>query len=219
MYGVITGDIVGFTKLTVKDRNHLLDILQRIIAKVNESGYKKIEFQMYRGDAFQLIIPQAVYSLRIALLIRLGLIASRITFNYPSERKNSVWDARLSIGIGEIDYIKENLSLSDGEAFHYSGRMFDMLKKSDRLAVRTPWQETNAELEVECFMADTIIRRLSGKQASITYQYMLENITQKNLAEDMGISPQAINKSLQQGGNALQEFIKRFETLMEKHNQ
>lgn len=215
--GVITGDIVGFTKLTVNDRDKLIKTLNGIIDTYNDgiAPVMKIKFEVYRGDSFQVVIPEAENSLKVALLIRLGLISAR-TANYPSSLKPNIWDARLSIGIGTVDSARESISLSDGEAFHNSGRAFDLLKKSDRLIVRTPWEEINNELNVESFMADTIIRRLSEKQTEITYQYILGNSTQKSLAEELGITPQAVNKSLQQGGNALLEFIRRFEFLIKK---
>lgn len=214
-YGIITGDIVGFTKLEIAERSELIDALLAIIGRINHHKEipDQVKFEMYRGDSFQVGIPKAEDSLRVALLIRLGLIASRTTL-HSSVRRSNTWDARLSVGIGSVDYIKDSLSFSDGEAFRYSGRSFDLLKKSDRLIIRTPWTEINQELDVECFMADTIIRRLSDKQVKITYQYISENSTQKLVAEEMGITPQAVNKSLQQGGSALQEFIKRFEVLI-----
>lgn len=176
IYGIITGDIVGFTKLEEEEKDSLVEILHQTINEISsqESRTGTIEFEMFRGDSFQVKVSNAKDTLRIALLIRLALIAAREDFKHSSSReKLSTWDARLSIGIGSINYVKETINLSDGEAFRYSGRAFDSLKRSYRLIVRTPSEDTNEEFDIECLMADTIIRKLSDKQAKITYKYLL----------------------------------------------
>jgi hypothetical protein len=218
IYGIITGDVVGFTKLDRENRDNLIDALKKTIDDISyrEGKERTLAFEMYRGDSFQIKVTTAKDSLRVALLIRLRLISARESFKNSSSRKISTWDARLSIGIGSIDFAKETISTSDGEAFRYSGRAFDSLNKIDRLIIRTSNQEMNEEFDVECFMADTIIKKLSDKQAKITYGYLLEENTQKFIAEKMGLTPQAVNKSLQLGGIALHKFIERFERLIER---
>lgn len=215
IYGIITGDVVGSTKLNGEDRNSLIEILKQTIDKISSKEEKALEFEMYRGDSFQVKVAHAKKTLRVALLIRLGLIAARENFN-SSSRKNATWDARLSIGIGSIDFVKETINISDGEAFRLSGRALDSLSKIDRLTIRTSNQGVNDEFAVECFMADTIMKRLSANQAKTAYSYLLEESTQKFIAEKMNLSPQAVNKSLQHGGMALHKFIERFETLIER---
>lgn len=216
IYGVITGDIVGSTKLDEEDRDGLVEVLNRTITEISsrENGNNALEFEMFRGDSFQVKATKAEDSLRIALLIRLGLISARENFKNSSSKKTSTWDARLSVGIGSIDYIRDTINISDGEAFRYSGRAFDSLKKADRLIIQTSDMRMNEEFAVECIMADTIMKRLSDKQAKITYKYLLEESTQKSIAEKLNVTPQAVNKSLQHGGNALQVFVERFEMLM-----
>lgn len=220
--GVITGDIVGSTKFDHSNREVFLIALNKTIAEANQyfEPSEKIISQIFRGDSFQILLPKAEDALRLAILIRLGLILIKDTYTYTNinSKKPIEWDARVSVGIGSLDYINEDILLSDGEAFHNSGRAFDKLKKS-RLTVRTPWEDLNEEFEVECFLADVIIKRLSGKQAEITYNFLLRKITQKKLAKELGLKPQNINKSLSYGGIALEEFIKRYETLIRRNGR
>mgnify|MGYP001004445885 CR=1 FL=1 len=219
IYGIITGDIVGSTKLSKEDRDNLIENLNQIIAEIasSEETDKAIEFGIYRGDSFQVKVTDAKSTLRVAMLIRLGLMCSQERLQISTLKKSSIWDARLSIGIGTIDYLRETINISDGEAFRYSGRAFELLKRTDRLIIRTSNKDLNDEFDTECFMADTILRRLSDNQARITYKYLLREETQKSIAEKLKVTPQAVNKSLQYGGNALRVFIKRFEVLIEKY--
>lgn len=218
IYGIITGDIVGSTKLNKEDRDHLNEVLKKTIDEISsmEGEDRALEFEMFRGDSFQIKVTNAKESLRVALLIRLGLISARDDFQAATSRKSSTWDARLSIGIGTIDYVKKTINISDGEAFRYSGKAFDSLNRTNRLIIRTSNEKINEEFEIECFMSDVIIRRFSDKQAKITYRYLLEEGTQKSIAQKMGVTPQAVNKSLQHGGNALHAFIERFKMLIER---
>ncbi len=218
IYGIITGDIVGSTRLSREDRDNLIQNLNQTMAELSSTDEtdKAIDFEIYRGDSFQVKVTNAKDTLRVALLIRLGLMCSREQLQASTTKKSSTWDARLSIGIGTIDYLRETINISDGEAFRHSGRAFELLKRADRLIIRTSNKDLNAEFDTECYMADTILRRLSDNQARITYKYLLREDTQKSIAEKLKVTPQAVNKSLQYGGNALRVFIERFEVLIER---
>lgn len=214
MYGVITGDIVDSTKINTKYRNNLIKAIERVVADANKyvEG-NRIKLEIFRGDSFQLLVPNAKKSLRVAILLRLGLKKIGIV----KGEKNMSCDARVSVGVGTIDYKKNNISTSDGEAYHNSGRAFDSLKKSSQLIIRTSWTNLNEEFDVECMLADIIIKRLTIKQAEITYLYLLKEINQKQIADELGIKPQNVNKLLSYGGNPIEGFIKRYEKLIAEH--
>ncbi|MDE6871416.1 MAG: hypothetical protein K2J62_04745 [Bacteroidales bacterium] len=60
-------------------------------------------------------------TIKLAILLRAGLR------HYTPSKKEGIWDAKVSIGIGAVDFISNEIITSDGEAFLYSGRKFDKM--------------------------------------------------------------------------------------------
>lgn len=89
--------------------------------------------EMYRGDSFQVVVDNPELALSVAIALRAKLKAS-------TPDKSEVWDARLSLGIGDVSFASGNILTSDGEAFRLSGRAFDNIGKK-RLCISTPWAE------------------------------------------------------------------------------
>ncbi|MDE5989149.1 MAG: SatD family protein [Duncaniella sp.] len=185
--GVITGDIVGSTFNTGGERAQLLSGLQTIANDISELMPLKME--LFRGDSFQIVADDPEDSVKIAVLFRAAL--KGLT---PAEARH-LWDARVAVGIGTVDYESERIGLSDGEAFRLSGRELDSIGKK-RLVVTTPWSEINDELSVSTSFADDIITAWTRVQAEITYWKIAENKAQKEIAEQFGRTPQNISKIL-----------------------
>lgn len=206
--GVITGDIVGSSLIRLDLRTFLLEAMRRIVSDLSAVSPLNIEF--YRGDSFQIVADVPAEALRVAVLIRAGLRGST-----PADSGNP-WDARLSLGVGGISYYADNVVLSDGEAFQYSGKGFDEMGKR-RLFVRTMWQVVNDELEVSTAFADEVISSWSVPQAQVIYDSLLYGMSQKAMAAKSGKTPQNVSKLL----NAAEEdliklYIKRYNTLINK---
>lgn len=106
---VITGDIVRSEFIGLDKRGELLKALQQVCEELQKFSPMKME--IYRGDSFQIVMERPEVSLKVATLIRSYLISKT-----PQGEKN-IWDARISIGIGEIDYVSTSIVVSDGEAF------------------------------------------------------------------------------------------------------
>jgi hypothetical protein len=126
-------------------------------------------------------------------------------------------DARISIGIGEIGYFKDSIPVSDGEAFHNSGRAFDSLSRSSRMVVVTPMEVVNDELRTECVLADHIVSRMTDKQSRVAYRYLIGTGTQRDLAAELNMSPQLVSRLLSYGGGVMKDFVHRFEKLVKDH--
>lgn len=187
--GVITGDIVNSSKiLEAGQRDKLLQIMYQTIEDLKQSFEEPhIRIDIFRGDSFQILTKEAFQSIVFAVMFRACLIAN--------STKEIRWDARLGIGIGEGEYLVDRVSESDGEAFHLSGKAFDNLGKGQSMSVLTPDKDFNLELKVSTAFADDIISNWTSAQANIFYQLrMNSNITQKQLATTMDITPQAISK-------------------------
>lgn len=204
--GVITGDIIDSTQIEAKDRELLLTTLRNIVNDAER--WSEIRLEIFRGDSFQLIVNNPIEALRVAIFIRVGLQKSS-----PTSTK---WDARIALGIGAITFDQERSVIeSDGEAFRNSGREFDELGKSKRLAIKTPWEEFNREFKVNTTFADELISSWTILQAQAIYLSLLTEKTQKELATELDKSPQAFSK-LMIGAKVylIDLYLKRYEEVM-----
>lgn len=181
--GVITGDLVNSTKIAREWRQTVVDALNECVSDF--ISITPIKIEMYRGDSFQLVIDHAEQTLSVAIALRAKLRAST-----PMEK--NIWDARLSIGIGNIYFETENIVTSDGEAFRLSGRAFDNIGKK-RLCISTPWTEFNAMMELNTKFADELISSWTARQAKIAYHSILFLKSQKEMAKELGMSRQNLN--------------------------
>lgn len=205
--GVITGDIVDSTLIPIECKPTVIEILDAVIADFSTSVI--VNYEMFRGDSFQVVVDNKDYALSVAIAIRAALRA-----NTPKGQEP--WDARIAIGIGEVSFQSSSIVTSDGEAFRLSGREFDNLGKR-RLSIVTPWEDVNEELKLSTSFADDIISKWTVKQAEVIYARIFTNVTQKELAEKLNMSIQNISKHLNIAkSNLINSFIERFKELMNK---
>lgn len=119
MKAVITGDIINSRKVdTVIWMGDLKDIL-------NTYGNEPKNWEIYRGDSFQLVID-AIDAVEIALLIKATI------------KQHKTLDVRIAIGIGTVDYTADKVTESNGIAFVNAGECFERLKKQT-LGIQSPW--------------------------------------------------------------------------------
>lgn len=168
--------------------------------------------EMYRGDSFQIVVDKPDYALAVAIALRAKLKAMT-----PS--KQQLWDARLSIGIGDISFESDNIVTSDGEAFRLSGRSFDNIGKK-RLSISTTWSDFDKDMELVTRFADDIITSWTAKQAKVVYQAILFPKLQKDLAEDLGMTRQNFNYHWSSAkGQLILDYVEYFKSLIAKYNK
>src|SRR5690606_30888747 len=129
MIAVITGDIVNSKK---QQPQNWLKPLKEIF---KQYGKEPKNWEIYRGDSFQLEIAQAEESLRACLKIKSSI----------KQEKNL--DVRMGIGLGNKNYTAKKINESNGEAFVNSGEAFEGLKKST-LAIKSPWEDIDRQLNL-----------------------------------------------------------------------
>lgn len=171
-----------------------------------------VKIEMYRGDSFQVIVDNAEHTLAVAIALRAKLKAI-------TPDGSSVWDARVSIGIGSVSFESDNILISDGEAFRLSGRAFDKIGKR-KLSISTPWLEMNYALDLDTRFADELISSWTAKQAKVVYHSILFLKTQKDMAEDLGMTRQNFN--FHWGTSKTQlilDYIDYFKTLLAKYHR
>ena len=202
---VITGDIVGSSQIKPEYRKA---ILERLNTMKNElQNISPFSMELFRGDSFQLLVQDPTQAAKIAILLRAGLI----------NKDNGMWDAKISLGIGEIEFLSDSIVTSDGEAFQYSGRQLDSMGKR-RLAVKTPWEDINKELDVLTAFVDDIITGWSSKQAGMIYLILKADTPKKEVAEFIGTSVQNVRNVLSTAKETLvRAYINRYSEIINQN--
>ncbi len=112
---VITGDIVQSQSLNDTAFNAVISTLKTQCQHYAEAY--DCNFDIYRGDAFQLITKEPVYAMDIAVGLRLALKA-----HTPSV------DMRISVAVGNATFRADEVRTGTGSAFVMSGRGLDNIK-------------------------------------------------------------------------------------------
>lgn len=229
LYSVINGDIIGSTRLDADQHafylTELKNLFDELKKKKKDLGIAKA-FEIYRGDSFQGALDKPEVSLKVLLLIRsfIRMTSARYEKKKTRSRKapaslSSAFDARLVVGIGKITKLETRLLESDGEAFHRSGRLIDSIKKSGQnIAIETPWENLNQELDVFCGLLDSVVSRWSSPQAEVVY-LSLKGLNQTQIAALLKTSIPAVNQRLRTANwHSVYKLIVLFETLINKKN-
>ncbi|MEI9921521.1 MAG: hypothetical protein WDO14_22440 [Bacteroidota bacterium] len=184
MIAVLTGDIVSSRKAPDKK---WLARLSEVIEK--KSSLKKApKWTIFRGDGFQIELPEPEKALQVALIIRSGLRS------VPQLFEQGI-DARIGIGIGEKEFTGKSISESDGQAYQLSGGVLDSLKNDKyKLHIKTPWPEVDLAINVALQLASVVIDDWSLAESEIAWLWLTEGKTQVEMAKKLKITQPAIHK-------------------------
>ncbi|MBN1272437.1 MAG: hypothetical protein JXB26_09210 [Candidatus Aminicenantes bacterium] len=210
---VITGDVVKSTALSDR-RSEWMNTVEKVLQGLDEIPdfrQKKFMFSgFFRGDSFQILAYDPSEVLRYAILLRTQLI--------KKAPKSMPLDIRQGIGLGEIQYLnEEKIQESDGQAFRLSGSALDSLKSYRRLALLTPWPETNKKWSVFMVFLDALMQRWTEEQAEAVF-YWLRSENQTQIAKRLNIKQPAVQQRLQLAGHfAIQDVLKSFKSDIQKY--
>lgn len=119
MTSIIIGDIINSRKLSTKK---WLVPLKQFLAN---QGKSPKDWEIFRGDQFQLEVKNPEEALLIAIQIKALMKSIKL-------------DARMSIGLGDKTHNARKISESNGSAFINSGELFENLKKEkNTLAIKS----------------------------------------------------------------------------------
>jgi hypothetical protein len=182
MKAVITGDVIHSRRV---ETTIWLPQLKEIL---NHFGKSPGEWELYRGDSFQLIIDPEI-ALEAAIQIKATMKRIRHL------------GVRIGIGIGELSYHSERVTESNGSAFVHSGNCFDNLKKQT-LAIESPWQDFDKALNIMCALSTYIMDAWSSTIAELILCKLREPLlSQQELARRLNKKSQStISEGLQRGG-------------------
>lgn len=205
---VITGDIIGSTLGNDNHRRTMLNVIESSVGEIKEELNVSLPLEFFRGDAFQVLVEKPEKALLVAILLRAALNGNTPKDNFL------VWDARMAIGVGGIQYRTDSLAKSNGDAFVYSGRTLDEMW-NERLAIKTKWENINEEFAVSTPFADDVISHWTRIQADVIYDYLLYDVTQRQIAKEKGMSPQNVSKLLKTCRiNLIINYLNRFNKLI-----
>lgn len=205
--GVITGDFVSSTKGDDMWRREMLSIVEDSV-DVMRRHYGGLQLEFFRGDSFQILVEKPERALLVAVLIRAALCS------HTFKTSPFIWDARMAVGIGEAANMARDLATSTGDAFVFSGRTFDAMK-DERLALKTCWADVNKEFYVSTMFADDIISNWTIKQAYLVFDYLLYNVSQRQIALNKGMTTQNVSRILKAAKTELIiNYLQRFKEVI-----
>jgi len=171
IFAVLTGDVIESTELSTKELERAREVLSKATKRLSAMHTQAVrgEPEFFRGDSWQVLLAEPKWALRASLLIRALL------------RAELGADTRISIGIGVVDKIEYQVSMSTGEAFTLSGRALDKITGyfeltgalPDRAGALAPW------FSVILHLCSGLIRSWTRRQAEIVAKaLMLKDPTQ-----------------------------------------
>lgn len=198
---VITGDIIN--SRAKKDSKDWLEPLKKALATLGESPR---QWQIYRGDSFQLRLDKPEFALDIAVWLKAVV------------RSTKGLDVRMAIGIGDMTHKADSILESNGSAFVNSGDLFDSLKKRT-LAIKTPWDEVDELLNLNLKLALLTMDGWSVTVAEVVRASMqMPNATQTEIAEMLGVTQSRVSERQNRSGfDAIMEMLAYSQKLIKQH--
>jgi hypothetical protein len=207
-YAIITGDIIRSSKLSPEERQKLLDILKA------GSGALRAAFQrdtapavdIYRGDAWQMLVPDPAQSLRNGLFYRAYIKAHMGKFRV---------DTRMAIAVGTLEFVPDaGVSQGHGEAYRLSGRALDAMKPEFQMHFTAPGKPEEKLLDTIVKLVDALAADWSDRQA-LAMTGVLQGWTQEKIGklwEKGPISQQSVSSHLKRAGwYGIERAVRLFE--------
>lgn len=192
MTSVITGDIINSKSVKLPEA-----YLEQIRATLQVLGTEHTDWEIFRGDSFQIEIKDPLQAFWQCVYIKACL------------KTRKELDARMAIGIGEKTYEAKTISEANGTAFIRSGEMFEKLKREKtNLLINTGKEKLDAELNVY-FQLTLIAMDYWTPNSAEMVKLSLENpeMNQQQLGELIGIKQNTVSERQKRAAlNQLEDF-------------
>jgi hypothetical protein len=204
LFGVVTGDVVGSTKLPPDERQRLFSVMKRGSDELRNflGEVVPLDVDIYAGDSWQLLVNDPAKALRAALFYRAHVMA------YAKEV-----DTRLAIAVGTIQFLPGNrVSEGDGEAFRLSGRL--LKEHRDRRRMRFACGNAAlCELWDDIFgLVDALISSAWSQKRARAVTGAIQGHSPASIAARDSVSESNISSLLEKAGwAAVQRIITQFE--------
>ena len=204
---VITGDIIGSSRLALEQRQQTLNqLIEKLFAALRNTLPQEpsLETEIIQGDSFQLYLSTNEEAVRAALLIRCFFLSqSKVSDTYRI-------NCRLSIAVGNASFLYPNsLAKSGGPVFDYSGRGLKRISRTGSQLVFESSQLTwTKAISMGLALVDEITTRCTPLQSQALFLKLASpDRNQEWLAERAGIGRSAYSQRLKQAGWAALEIF------------
>lgn len=200
---VESGDIVHSTDMSEEMYSNAI-----VYLKTELDGQRKVfntEYEMFRGDAFQVVYRDPAVALRASLMTKLRLLF--VTQGSPVELTQA-------LAFGWQTLQSGSLSGNMGHVFVSSGRLLDKTKRRC-LAIKHSVGQPAVTL-IQDFLNHHLLG-ITQKQAEVLYYYLQLNFPEQQIiAEKLDMTRQNVAAHLKRGGGDLiKHTIEFFETSCE----
>ncbi|MFO7824141.1 MAG: transcriptional regulator [Cyclobacterium sp.] len=202
MIAIITGDIKDSRLVPVDKWMTLLK------AELGLWGKAAEDWDIYRGDSFQLKLKNPVGVLEVAVRIKATI------------KSIPPLDIRMGIGLGEENFKSKRLLENNGTAYIHSGEAFeDLSKMNQNLLIKSSIDEFNEEMNLMLKLALTVMDEWTPSSARTVYLAMKHpEKTQMELGKLEGVSQHAISARLSRARyEAIRSFLDYFPGRLEKY--
>lgn len=177
MIAILTGDIINSEG---HQASEWIDVLKK---KLSEWGQHPSDWEIYRGDEFQVKVPPKA-ALRAAIHLK-ALIKSIKDL-----------DVRMAIGLGSEDFKGVRVSESNGTAYQRSGRTFETLKADKRsLAIASGDDKTDHILNLMLKLALDFMDEWTSVSAElVAIALQNPNLSQQEIAHQLHIRQSAVSQ-------------------------
>lgn len=199
---VITGDVIGSRK---SGPSIWMPALKSVL---DEFGNNPEDWDIYRGDAFQLLINDPCSALNITMRIKAGFKATHGL------------DIRMAIGIGKVDFRSQRIGESSGEAFILSGALVEELESMHTtLALSSPWPSFTEDFNASLAMAAALMDRWLPNYAQAMSAYLAQPaLTQRELGDTLGLAQNTLSERLTRAyRRELVQFEQTFRRRLAEH--
>ena len=158
IYAVISGDIIGSSKLPMSERAELIDIMKQASNELRTFLAQSVPLSVdiYAGDSWQLLVSEPGDALSAAVFYRASIIAA-------TEKKI---DTRLAVALGKVDFVPgERASEGDGEAFRLSGRILKETSNKQQMRFIADLPDSGQLWDATFGLMDALMRNWSARQA------------------------------------------------------
>ena len=194
----VIGDLIG--SRDSDDRRALHARFERALGEVNDQFSPPTPMRMQAGDEYQGVFSTLGDALCASLLVRLAL------------RPDG--DIRHGIGRGDVDVLATSPRVEDGPGWWAARAAIDQVKQAEgRAATRSrrtayvadPTDPSGVErgderlVNASLLLRDELVTGLSDRSLSVL-RGLLAGQTQRDLADELGISPSAVSQRVRADG-------------------
>lgn len=206
-YAVLTGDIVGSSKLPPSDLQKLMQRLregaERFATTFPGAVFGKLD--VFSGDGWQILMSDWKRSLRAAIYMRA----------LAKGEEGLKTETRVAVAWGGVDAESlkpERISESTGEAFTLSGRALKNMRKQGRLILDAG--ESSGEgrfLRASVALVDELADHWTSRQAQVVAMALLSR-SQEEIATAIGKQQPTVQQALRTAGwHGIDDLLKELE--------